>query len=216
MARRFPHARRAVRRPHPRLRRRARVSARSSTASPRPRRTQISSRGSTRADSCSAPVSPRRWAPVCSPFARVANCRRRWSRAEYTPRIRHRRARNPRRRASICEGKRILLLDDVLATGGTLAAAAGLFEEVGAEVVAAAVVLELEFLRAAQRQGDYPADLDREVVALFPRAPVHHGEQGFLRLLGVSGRTVAEKGVARVGGGVLSMMSLVPDDRSRR
>jgi adenine phosphoribosyltransferase len=54
------------------------------------------------------------------------------------------------------EGKRILLLDDVLATGGTLAAAAALFKEVGAEVVAAAVVMELEFLKGREHQGDYP------------------------------------------------------------
>lgn len=54
------------------------------------------------------------------------------------------------------EGKRILLLDDVLATGGTLAAAAALFQEVGAEVVAAAVVLELGFLKGREHQGDYP------------------------------------------------------------
>ncbi|MFD3508439.1 adenine phosphoribosyltransferase [Nocardia sp. NPDC058666] len=54
------------------------------------------------------------------------------------------------------EGKRILLLDDVLATGGTLAAAAALFTEVGAVVVAAAVVMELEFLKGREHQGDYP------------------------------------------------------------
>lgn len=54
------------------------------------------------------------------------------------------------------KGRRVLLLDDVLATGGTLAAAAALFAEAGAEVVAAAVVLELGFLGGRERQGDYP------------------------------------------------------------
>ncbi|AFU03706.1 MULTISPECIES: adenine phosphoribosyltransferase [Nocardia] len=53
-------------------------------------------------------------------------------------------------------GRRVLLLDDVLATGGTLAAAADLFRQAGAEIVAAAVVLELTFLNGRERQGDYP------------------------------------------------------------
>ncbi|MEV0338678.1 adenine phosphoribosyltransferase [Nocardia sp. NPDC050713] len=53
-------------------------------------------------------------------------------------------------------GRRVLLLDDVLATGGTLAAAAELFQAAGAEIVSAAVVLELSFLEGRSRQGDYP------------------------------------------------------------
>ncbi|WP_084501908.1 adenine phosphoribosyltransferase [Nocardia xishanensis] len=54
------------------------------------------------------------------------------------------------------KGRRVLLLDDVLATGGTLAAAADLFVSAGAEIVSAAVVLELSFLEGRSRQGDYP------------------------------------------------------------
>jgi adenine phosphoribosyltransferase len=40
-------------------------------------------------------------------------------------------------------GRRVVILDDVLATGGTLAATHRLLQRAGAEVVAAAVVLEL-------------------------------------------------------------------------
>ena len=40
----------------------------------------------------------------------------------------------------------MLLVDDLLATGGTAAAAARLAERIGAQVVGAAFVIELEFL----------------------------------------------------------------------
>ncbi|PPJ27332.1 adenine phosphoribosyltransferase [Nocardia nova] len=53
-------------------------------------------------------------------------------------------------------GRKVLLLDDVLATGGTLAAAAELFRSAGAQVVATAVVLEIGELGGRARQGDYP------------------------------------------------------------
>lgn len=54
------------------------------------------------------------------------------------------------------QGRRVLLLDDVLATGGTLAAAADLFSMAGSQVVAAAVVLELAALGGREWQGAYP------------------------------------------------------------
>ncbi len=41
------------------------------------------------------------------------------------------------------DGRRVLIVDDVLATGGTIAATAGLLAQAGARTVAAAVVVEL-------------------------------------------------------------------------
>jgi adenine phosphoribosyltransferase len=47
---------------------------------------------------------------------------------------------------AIMPGQRVLLVDDVLATGGTAAAAVGLLEQVGATVTALTVLIELSFL----------------------------------------------------------------------
>ena len=49
-------------------------------------------------------------------------------------------------RDAIKPGQRILLLDDVLATGGTMAACKELVRQAGAEVVAFAFLIELAFL----------------------------------------------------------------------
>lgn len=49
-------------------------------------------------------------------------------------------------RDAVRSGERVLLLDDLLATGGTARAASELLEELGAQVVEAAFVIELAFL----------------------------------------------------------------------
>lgn len=52
---------------------------------------------------------------------------------------------------ALAAGQRVLIVDDVLATGGTLVAAAGLVRALGAKVSAVAVVLELGFLDGRAR-----------------------------------------------------------------
>lgn len=49
------------------------------------------------------------------------------------------------------EGKRVLIVDDVLATGGTVAACARLAERLGAKVVGYAFIIELQALSGRQR-----------------------------------------------------------------
>ena len=48
-------------------------------------------------------------------------------------------------------GQRIVVMDDLLATGGTLAAAVSLFRKVGADVRAAACIVELTFLQGRSK-----------------------------------------------------------------
>ena len=48
-------------------------------------------------------------------------------------------------------GQRVVLLDDLLATGGTMNAAAQLFRRSGAEVAAGACLIELTFLNGRER-----------------------------------------------------------------
>jgi adenine phosphoribosyltransferase len=53
-------------------------------------------------------------------------------------------------------GSRVLVLDDVLATGGTIAATSRLIERAGYELTGIGVVLELTALRGRERLGTTP------------------------------------------------------------
>lgn len=53
-------------------------------------------------------------------------------------------------RNAIAPGAKVLVIDDVLATGGTIAATAGLLSQLGAELVHVSVLLELGFLGGRQ------------------------------------------------------------------
>ncbi|MGZ8162959.1 MAG: adenine phosphoribosyltransferase [Methylobacter sp.] len=50
---------------------------------------------------------------------------------------------------------RVLLIDDLLATGGTAKASCELIEQLGAKVEACAFVVELDFLEGREKLGDY-------------------------------------------------------------
>lgn len=55
---------------------------------------------------------------------------------------------------SVSPGERVLIVDDLLATGGTVAATIRLFERLNAHIVGTAVVVELAFLNGRQRLGE--------------------------------------------------------------
>jgi adenine phosphoribosyltransferase len=59
---------------------------------------------------------------------------------------------------AIPRGARVVIMDDVLATGGTAHAAAGLIERAGAQIVGMAFLLELRFLEGRATLGPRPID----------------------------------------------------------
>ena len=57
---------------------------------------------------------------------------------------------------AVKKGQNILLVDDVLATGGTMEATARLIESLGGKVIGIAVLIELTFLNGRDRLKKYP------------------------------------------------------------
>ncbi len=58
-------------------------------------------------------------------------------------------------RDAIAKGERILLHDDLLATGGTIEAACKLVERLGGNIVGLSFLIELEFLQPRKRLSQY-------------------------------------------------------------
>jgi len=58
-------------------------------------------------------------------------------------------------RDAVAPGQRVLILDDLLATGGTAAAVAKLVEKLGGEVVGLGFVVELDFLKGREKLPGY-------------------------------------------------------------
>jgi adenine phosphoribosyltransferase len=56
---------------------------------------------------------------------------------------------------ALAGGSRVLIHDDVLATGGTAKAMAGLVEQLGGEVVGITFIIELDFLKGREQIADY-------------------------------------------------------------
>ena len=59
---------------------------------------------------------------------------------------------------AVVHGARVVVVDDLLATGGTAAATVELVREIGGHVVGAAFVVELELLRGRDRLAGVPID----------------------------------------------------------
>lgn len=59
-------------------------------------------------------------------------------------------------RDAISPGDRVLMVDDVLATGGTMAACCRLVEKLGGDIVGVAVLIELAFLNGAAQLNGRP------------------------------------------------------------
>jgi len=57
---------------------------------------------------------------------------------------------------AIHPGDRVLVVDDLLATGGTMAACCKLVESLGGTIIGTSFLIELNYLKGRQALGDYP------------------------------------------------------------
>ena len=65
---------------------------------------------------------------------------------------------------AVAPGQRVLLVDDLLATGGTVAASLEMVRELGAIPVAVAVLVELQALKGRARLAEYGVEIASQLV----------------------------------------------------
>jgi len=56
---------------------------------------------------------------------------------------------------AIQKGQKVLLVDDVLATGGTMEATAQMVEKLGGKIIGISFLIELDFLKGREKLGNY-------------------------------------------------------------
>ncbi len=57
---------------------------------------------------------------------------------------------------SIKPGEKVILVDDLLATGGTMAATVDLVKKLGGEILGISFIIELDFLKGREKLKNYP------------------------------------------------------------
>jgi len=57
---------------------------------------------------------------------------------------------------SIKPGEKVIIVDDLLATGGTMAATIDLVNQLGGNIVGISFIIELAFLKGREKLGEYP------------------------------------------------------------
>ena len=78
-----------------------------------------------------------------------------WTTVEQTYELEYGEATLQLHEDAVTAGERVLIVDDVLATGGTAKAAASLVERIGGTVCGIACLIELEFLKGRQQVEGY-------------------------------------------------------------
>ena len=91
---------------------------------------------------------------------------------------------------ALAGGTRVLIHDDVLATGGTAKAKTDLVEQLGGQVVGCAFVVELAFLRAA---GRWPATTCTRSCATTKREPGCYSSKRYMTPAGDSSRPASSR-----------------------